>query len=32
MLLAFNKAKQSNLDPEQASLFKLMVKELERHG
>lgn len=32
MLLAFTKAKQSNLDPEQAFLFKLMVKELGRHG
>lgn len=32
MLLAFTKTKQSNLDPEQASVFKKLVKELEKHG
>ena len=32
MLAAYAKAKQTNLDPEQAAVFKMLVKELERHG
>jgi hypothetical protein len=32
MLVAYTKAKQTGLDPEQAAFFKTMVKELERHG
>lgn len=32
MLAAYAKSKQTNLDPEQAALFKMLVKELERHG
>ncbi len=32
MLMAYTKAKQTNLDPEQAAFFKVLVKELERNG
>ena len=32
MLIAYTKAKQTDLDPEQAAFFKMLVKELERHG
>jgi len=32
MLTAYTKAKQTDLDPEQAVFFKMLVKELERHG
>jgi len=32
MLLAYTKAKQENLEPEQTALLKALVKELERHG
>jgi len=32
MLVAFTKARQGNLDPQQAALLKLMVKEIERDG
>ena len=32
MLTAYTKAKQTDLDPEQAAFFKMLVKELERHG
>ena len=32
MLMAYTKAKQTNLDPEQAAFFKTLVKELERNG
>ncbi len=32
MLTAYLKAKQTDLDPEQAAFFKMLVKELERHG
>jgi hypothetical protein len=32
MLIAYTKAKQTNLDPDQAAFFKTLVKELERNG
>ncbi len=32
MLLAYAKAKQENLEPEQIAILKTLVKELERHG
>jgi hypothetical protein len=32
MLLAYAKAKQENLEPEQVAILKILVKELERHG
>jgi hypothetical protein len=32
MLLAYAKAKKENLEPEQVSILKVLVKELERHG
>jgi hypothetical protein len=30
--MAYTKAKQTNLDPEQAVFFKKLVKELEKNG
>ena len=32
MPTAYTKAKQTDLDPDQAAFFKTLVKELERHG
>jgi len=32
MLTVYLKAKQTDLDKEQAAFFKTLVKELERHG
>jgi hypothetical protein len=32
MLMAFSKAKQTDLDQEQAAFFKTIIKELEKHG
>jgi len=32
MLTAYLKAKQTDLDKEQAAFYKTLVKELERHG
>jgi hypothetical protein len=32
MLMASSKAKQTDLDQEQAAFFKALIKELEKHG
>lgn len=32
LLTIYTKAKQTNLDQEQAAAFKALVKEIERHG
>ncbi len=32
LLLAYSKSKEENLGPEQVTILKALVKELERHG
>jgi hypothetical protein len=32
MLVIYAKAHKTNLDPQQAAAFKMLVKEIERHG